>query len=99
MERVPFNLRPTGLVALFIVRSFLLWMLVPVAGAVWVLGGPALWRRGSMRRFVRWVDYNSSAALCRTLLRPFARAPYPEWAPPRSIRTFRTPISFTLEFA
>ncbi|GAB3582819.1 hypothetical protein GCM10027406_26080 [Leifsonia lichenia] len=99
MERAPFNLRLAGIVALLLVRSVLLWVLVPIAGVVWVFGGPALWRRGSMRRFVRWVDYNSTAALCRTVLRPFARKPHPEWAPPRTIRTFQNPISFTLEFA
>jgi hypothetical protein len=92
-------MNPAGLVLLILIRSVLLWILVPVAFVVWVFGGPWLWRKGPTNKFVRWADYNTTVTLMRTILRPLTKPPYSSWAPLSQVREFNTPISFINEFA
>lgn len=99
MERRFPDMPAAGVLILFVIRSFLLWALVPLASVVWVCG--CLWfaRRGSLRKFVRWTDYNATTALCRSVFRPLMRMPLPVYAPLATVGEFNTPISFIAEFA
>ena len=65
-------------VAVLLVRGVLLWVVVPLAVASWLLLAIVLRRRGvTLGKFLGWVDLNLVAFLGRTILRPIVRAPDP----------------------
>jgi hypothetical protein len=67
---------------LLLVRGLLLWLLVPLALLVWVLGWPWWRHQGvSIGAFLGWLDLNLIALLQRTLLRPLFRATRRPWVP------------------
>lgn len=82
-----------GGVALGLLRSVLLWVVMPLAFVVW-LGG-LLWLGGRvpLRGWLRWIDYNMIVTLCRTLLWPLMDEPAMAWLGFRHIRDIDTRVS------
>jgi hypothetical protein len=63
-------------VAFLLLRSCLLWILVPGATLAWLLAWP-YWhiKRVGCGQLIGWVDINLAAALQRSLFRPLVREP------------------------
>ena len=99
MLKVQLQISPVGVGLWFLIRSYCLWLIVPLSTLVWVVASPWLATRGSLRQFVRWVDYNASVVLFRSVLQPFLREPYPPWAALNTVREFTTPLDFVRDFA
>ena len=80
------NSSATAALRLLLVRGVLLWLVVPIAVVVWLVGGLLLFRpRGiSLARFLGWVDLNLVACLQRSVLRPVFRARV-SWVHPREM--------------
>jgi hypothetical protein len=73
-----------GIVLLLCIRGVLLWIVWPVAGAIWLVRLPAgIVRRRRVRlwQIAGWLDANLIAALERTLLRPLVdeRSAFASW--------------------
>ena len=67
---------------LLTVRGVLLWVVLPLGCAAWVLVAPWLHKRGiKFGQFLGWIDINLIVLVQRSLLRPFYRKPAPLWVP------------------
>jgi hypothetical protein len=67
--------------ACLLLRSLLLWVVVPLAVLAWVVAFGWLRRRGvTAGQFLGWVDLSLLAFLSRIILRPLFRDP-PLWVP------------------
>ena len=67
---------------LLTVRGVLLWVVLPLGCAAWVLVAPWLHRRGiKFGQFLGWIDINLVVLVQRSLLRPFYRKAAPPWVP------------------
>lgn len=61
-------------VLLLLVRSLLLWIVIPLAVLVWPLLVPRLERMGvGFRQYLGWVDFNLIVFLQRVVFRPLMR--------------------------
>ena len=73
---------------LLTIRGLLLWVVVPIG----VLGWLPVWAmsrgRISLGNLLGWLDLNLIAAIERTVLRPFVRAPM-AWTPARDLPNVR----------
>lgn len=70
-----------GGLAVLLLRDFLLWLVVPVAVAIWPFVGVRARRHGvTLAQYLGWVDVNLISFLQRTLFRPVIRHPTP-WVP------------------
>ena len=84
---------------LVFIRSLLLWRLVPLGFAVWVLGSPwFLLKHISLGQFLGWLDFNLCVALQRGPLRPLIAKPLVDWIPASKMTTteHRIRILFSL---
>jgi hypothetical protein len=65
-----------GLLAFYLLRGVLLWILVPVAWLIWAFSWP-IWKKRNVRagQFIGWADLNFQALLHRSLFRPFVKEP------------------------
>ena len=67
---------------LLTVRGVLLWVVLPLGCAAWVLVAPWLHKRGiKFGQFLGWIDINLIVLVQRSLLRPFYRKATPPWVP------------------
>ena len=67
---------------LLTVRGVLLWVVLPLGCAAWVLIAPWLHKRGiKFGQFLGWIDINLIVLVQRSLLRPFYRKAAPPWVP------------------
>ncbi|GIT78832.1 hypothetical protein LLS1_05010 [Leifsonia sp. LS1] len=83
-----------GGVALGLLRSVLLWVVVPVAFLLWLVLLLWLWAKVPLRGWIRWVDYNMIVTLCRTVLSPLMREPTLKWLPPKYINEIDTRVGY-----
>lgn len=68
-------------VACLLLRSLLLWVVVPPALLAWLVSSGWLGRRGvTAGKFLGWVDLNLTVFLSRIILRPLFPDP-PLWVP------------------
>lgn len=81
--------------ALLVIRGLLLWVVVPLAVASWLVGWP-FWRRNgsSLGNLLGWADLNLIASIERSVLRPFVRKPL-SWVTVNDIPNVDHEISFT----
>ena len=61
---------------LVLLRGVLLWLLILLAGLVWLIGWP-VWKRRNVpaSQLIGWADLNLVASLQRSLFRPFVKNP------------------------
>ena len=80
------------------VRGLLLWIVVPVASVVWVLGWP-FWRRRQVAfaQMLGWADLNLAAALMRVPFGPLVQNPLP-WCPMDEAGAVTHRVAFTDPF-
>jgi hypothetical protein len=73
-------LEPLPALLLLSARGLLLWILIPLGIAAWVLGSPwFLLKHISLGQFLGWLDLNLCVALQRGPLRPFVAKPRADW--------------------
>jgi hypothetical protein len=84
-EPTEFRLPILSLLALFLIRGFLLWLVIPTGTLWWTITWP-LQRRRRVRlgQFLGWADLNLVAAIQRTILRPLVQNPA-KWFPLRAV--------------
>jgi hypothetical protein len=83
-----------GGVALGLLRSVLLWLVMPLAFIVWLLGLLWLWGHVPLRGWLRWIDYNMIVTLCRTLLWPLMNEPKINWLEYTHVHDIDTRVGF-----
>ncbi len=77
-----------GGLVLLVLRGILLWIYVPLATIVWVLGSPWLVPTGAtLGRFLGWVDIGVIVAMQTSILRPLYPEPSLERVPFSEIAT------------
>lgn len=77
----------TGSLALLLIRGLLLFIVVPLSLLAWLGAAPFMAApRPSFGQWLGWVDLNLTAALQRSMLRPFFQIPI-EWVPKARLRT------------
>jgi len=75
-------LEPLPALLMLFSRALLLWILIPLGFAAWVLGSPwFLLKHVSLGQFLGWLDLNLCVALQRGPLRPFIAKPRVKWIP------------------
>lgn len=79
------TISPVGGLLLLVIRGALLWFLVPVGFAAWLL--TVLWTRRPPGQFLGWLDWNFVVLLQRTVLRPFFPIPTVNWVSARGMST------------
>lgn len=79
---------------LLMIRGVLLWPIVPLALAWWVVGW-AVFHRRSVRpaQLLGWVDLNLIAAIERSILRPLIKSPMP-WTPASEVAAVTHRVRF-----
>jgi hypothetical protein len=78
------NLSGIAALALLFARGILLWLVIPLGSAVWVL--VISWgRRVTLGEFLGWLDLNLVAALQRSLLVLLIQRPTVEFQPLRNM--------------
>ncbi len=76
------GVRGIGGVLLLLVRSLLLWIVVPIGFIAWATTCPwQIKRKVSLGQFIGWIDSNMVIAIERSVLRPFFTAPTHRWVP------------------
>jgi hypothetical protein len=73
---------PLAWLCLLFIRGFLLWLVVPVATIIWVVGAYWFIRDGAyLGRFLGWADNNLVVMVQRSILRAFFEQPTHPWVP------------------
>ncbi|MDF2444062.1 MAG: hypothetical protein JWR01_2265 [Subtercola sp.] len=75
-----------GTLILVLIRTFALWIYVPLGFVAWLITFPWLANAGAtMGAYFGWLDINFATLLLKTVLRPFVEGDAPKFLPARMI--------------